>query len=45
VAYHPKGAVLPKRCPSGGFRFSTVLDFLNGQRAEAQTAIACPHRR
>src|ERR1700684_3581622 len=45
VAYHPKGVVLPKRCPQGGFRFSAVLDFLDGQKAEAQTAVACPRRR
>jgi hypothetical protein len=45
VAYHPKGIVLPRRCPRGGFRFAATFDFLDGGQAHAQTAVPCPAHR
>jgi hypothetical protein len=45
VAYHPRGVVLPKRCPRGGFRFSAMFSFLDGTRTRAQTVVRCPGRR
>lgn len=45
VAYHPKGVVLPRRCPRGGFRFSATFAFLDGTQTRAQTAVRCPGRR
>jgi hypothetical protein len=44
VAYHPKGVLLPKHCPRGGFRFAGTLSFLDGSRAEAGTTVTCPRR-
>lgn len=45
VAYHPKGVVLPRRCPRGGFRFASIFGFADGERARAQTVVPCPTRR
>jgi hypothetical protein len=45
IAYHPKGIVLPRRCPRGGFRFSATFGFLNGTQTRAQTGIRCPGHR
>jgi len=42
VAYHPRGVVLPRRCPRGGFRFSATFSFLDGTQAEARRTVACP---
>src|SRR4029077_7053278 len=33
VAYHPRGVLLPNRCPRGGFRFAAELSFQDGSRA------------
>lgn len=44
VAYHPRGILLPRRCPRGGFRFSATFSFLDGSQAQAQTAVRCPRR-
>ena len=48
IPYHPKGLILPDTCPRGGFPFSAEFTFLDGSKASAQTAVACPrpnHRR
>jgi hypothetical protein len=45
IAYHPKGIVLPRRCPRGGFRFSATFSFLDGTQTRAQTIVRCPGRR
>jgi hypothetical protein len=45
VAYHPVDIGLPRSCPRGGFRFSTTFSFLDGARAQAQTAVPCPRGR
>jgi hypothetical protein len=42
VGFHPRGIVLPKRCPRGGFRFSAELGFQDGGRATAHTTVPCP---
>lgn len=44
VAYHPRGILLPKRCPRGGFRFSATFSFLDGTQAQARTVVSCPRR-
>jgi hypothetical protein len=44
VAYHPKGVVLPRRCPRGGFQFGATLSFLDGTHATARTVVRCPRR-
>lgn len=45
VAYHPAGVGLPGACPHGGFRFAATFDFLDGEHASSQSAVACPKRR
>ncbi len=40
--YHPKGIVLPRTCPHGGFQFAAHLSFEDGSHAEAHTAVPCP---
>jgi hypothetical protein len=45
VAYHPKGILLPNKCPRGGFPFAATFTFLDGTRASATTAVPCPKRR
>ena len=42
IAYHPKGVLLPRTCPRGGFRFAATFTFLDGTQASARTTIACP---
>jgi hypothetical protein len=44
VAYHPKGVILPHRCPRGGFPFGVRLSFVGGARASARTVDPCPGR-
>ncbi len=44
VHYHPKGIVLPKSCPRGGFRFSILLGFENATHTTARTTVPCPPR-
>jgi hypothetical protein len=41
VAYHPKGVVLPRSCPTGGFRFAATFAFLDGSQAEAKALVPC----
>jgi hypothetical protein len=45
VAYQPVGIGLPRSCPRGGFPFAAAFGFLDGGRAEARTAVACPRGR
>jgi hypothetical protein len=44
VGFHPRGILLPSRCPSGGFLFVAHLTFQNGAQVEASTAVPCPRR-
>jgi hypothetical protein len=40
--YHPRGIVLPRACPRGGFRFAASFAFENGSHTSARTAVPCP---
>ena len=42
IAYRPKGIILPRRCPRGGFRFSASFRFQDGTGANAKSVVACP---
>jgi hypothetical protein len=42
VPYKPRGILLPKRCPHGGFAFSANFGFLDGSHAIANTMVRCP---
>jgi len=43
VPYSPRGILLPRRCPRGGFPFSADFTFLDGSQAEARTSVPCGH--
>jgi hypothetical protein len=43
LAYTPKGILLPKSCPRGGFPFAATLSFLDGSHPQAHTKLPCPH--
>ncbi len=45
VPYRPNGAMLPSRCPRGGFPFGATLTFLGGGQVSAETSVKCPRRR
>jgi hypothetical protein len=45
LAYTPKGILLPKTCPRGGFPFAATFSFLDGSHPEARTVLPCPRRR
>lgn len=45
VSFHPRGILLPDRCPRGGFRFAVRLTFADGTSAGANAAPPCPRRR
>jgi hypothetical protein len=49
IAYRPRGILLPRVCPSGGFQFAAELSFYDGREASAETTVPCPrstkHRR
>jgi hypothetical protein len=42
IAYHPRGILLPRRCPQHGFQFAVELAFNDGTHASAQTIVSCP---
>lgn len=42
VAYKPRGVLLPKACPRGGFAFSATFAFLGGSKTSANTSVPCP---
>jgi hypothetical protein len=42
IPYNPKGILLPKRCPRGGFPFAGRFTFVDGSTATAHTSVACP---
>jgi hypothetical protein len=41
IPYHPRGILLPARCPHGGFPFSATLTFDDGSEARAGTVLPC----
>ncbi len=42
LPYHPRGIVLPRTCPRGGFEFAARLTFQDATHATAHTAVPCP---
>jgi hypothetical protein len=44
VPYHPKGILVPRDCPHGGYLFRADFTFLDGTRASANTPVPCPSR-
>jgi hypothetical protein len=45
VSFRPRGILLPKSCPRGGFPFAVHLSFSDGSGAGAGAAVPCPRRR
>lgn len=45
IAFHPRGVVLPPRCPRGGFPFAVDLRFQDGSESQARTTVPCPRGR
>lgn len=43
--YHPRGILLPRTCPHGGFRFAASFAFEDGSHTNAHTVVPCPVRR
>ncbi len=44
LAYNPRGILLPKTCPRGGYPFSARFSFEDGTYANAGTVVPCPPR-
>jgi hypothetical protein len=44
VAYHPKGLIVPRHCPPGGFPFAASFRFADGTSESASTTAPCPTR-
>ena len=42
VSFRPRGILLPKRCPRGGFPFAVHLDFSDGTGASTNATVPCP---
>lgn len=42
LPYHPRGIVLPRTCPHGGFKFAASFTFQDTTHASARTAVPCP---
>jgi hypothetical protein len=42
VSFRPRGILLPKRCPRGGFPFAVHLNFSDGTAAGANATVPCP---
>jgi hypothetical protein len=45
LAYRPKGILLPKQCPRGGFPFAGAFTFVDGSRVTARKVVPCVRRR
>jgi hypothetical protein len=45
LAYQPRGILLPRNCPRGGFPFAAEFKFLDASHRSARTAIPCPGKR
>ncbi len=41
-SYHPRGIILPRTCPRGGFHFAASFSFEDGTRTSAHTVVPCP---
>lgn len=42
VPFHPRGIVVPKRCPRLGFPFRADITFMDGTHRTATSAVPCP---
>lgn len=42
VPYAPRGMLLPRHCPKGGFPFSATFSFLDGDQASTRMRVRCP---
>jgi hypothetical protein len=42
VPFHPRGIVVPKHCPHGGFPFRVDLTFMDGTHQSATSSVSCP---
>ncbi len=42
ITYTPKGILLPKTCPYGGFPFAAEFAFLEGNHTTARATVPCP---
>lgn len=42
VSFRPRGILMPRSCPRGGFPFAVRLSFSDGSSAGANAAVACP---
>lgn len=45
IPYHPRGILLPKHCPRGGFQFAATLAFYDGAQTSSHAVVPCPRRR
>lgn len=45
VSFRPRGILLPKSCPHGGFPFAVHLSFSDGSGAGANATVPCPRNR
>jgi hypothetical protein len=45
VSYKPRGILLPKRCPRGGFQFGATFAFLDGSNTTSHASVQCPSTR
>jgi hypothetical protein len=43
IDFHPRGILLPKSCPRGGFPFAVRLSFSDGANAGAGATVPCPN--
>ena len=41
-SYHPRGIILPRTCPRGGFHFAASFSFEDGTHTSAHTVVPCP---
>ncbi len=44
LPYHPRGIVLPRTCPPGGFKFAARFTFQHAPHAAAHTTVPCPQQ-
>jgi hypothetical protein len=42
IDFRPRGIILPKSCPRGGWLFAAHLTFQDATHASATTAVPCP---
>jgi hypothetical protein len=42
IAYNPRGVLLPKVCPHGGFRFAGTFTFFDGSTSDTAATVPCP---